>query len=51
MIFPLEIEMYIISFIPFSNLKLVSKNWNKRISFIIKKSLLIIEKYLLENKK
>jgi len=47
---PLEIELYIISFIPFSELALVCKDWKKEINSIRKKSLLIIEKFYLRNK-
>jgi len=47
---PLEIELYIISFIPISEIGLVCKEWNKKIKSIRKKSLLIIENFYLRNK-
>ena len=47
---PQEIELYIISFIPFSELELVCKDWKNEIKSIRKKSLLIIEKFYLKNK-
>jgi len=50
MSFPLEIELYIISFIPFSELALVCKEWEKKINYTRKKSSLIIEKFYLKNK-
>lgn len=47
---PLEIELYIISFIPFYDLAPVCKNWNKKIKSIRKKCLLIIENFYFKNK-